>query len=70
MLGPNGEDNLDFLVEEELYDFILALMNFFFEESTINKEKLEAIIGRLVKFDDIGNFENVTMKDPRNKKKN
>ncbi|CBY30440.1 unnamed protein product [Oikopleura dioica] len=70
MLGPNGEDNLDFLVEEELYDFILALMDFFFEESTVDKKDLETIIGRLVKFDDIGNFENVTMKDPKNKKKN
>jgi len=68
MLGQNGEDNLDFLDEEEFYDFILALMDFFFENSTIDKEDLKAIIGEIVIFDDIGNFEYVRMEDPRNKK--
>ena len=67
MLGQNGEDNLDFLVEDEFYDFILSLMDFFFENSKIDKKGLKAIIGKVVKFDSIGNFTHVEMEDPKKK---
>ena len=48
------EEKLELWVEEDLVEFLLEMINFFFGENSITREEIQVIIGDNLEFDNLG----------------
>lgn len=48
------EEKLDLLIEEDLVEFLLEMINFFFGENSITKEEIQVIIADNLEFNNLG----------------